>query len=81
MLHLFVAPTPFEGGSEYPYDGTTLSQLLAVLIVIVSVGSLALAVCLSLVTLAGEPLGSLYGAGTVFPPSPLASIAMRVLAT
>jgi len=72
MLHLFVAPTPFEDGCEFPYDGTTLSQLLAALIVIVSIGSLALAVCLSLVTLAGELLGNPYGAGTVFPLSPLA---------
>ena len=45
MLHLFVAPTPFGGWDKCPYDGTTLSQLLAVLIVIVSVGALALTVC------------------------------------
>jgi hypothetical protein len=81
MLHLFVAPTPFEGGCEYPYNGTTLSQLLAALIVIVSVGSLALAVCLSLFTLAGESLGNFYGAGTVFPPSPLAIGPGHVMAT
>jgi len=49
MLHLFVSPAPFEGWGDCPYDGTTLSQLLAVLIVIVSVGALALTVCLSLV--------------------------------
>jgi hypothetical protein len=82
MLHLFVAPTPVEGWGEYPYDGTNLSQLLAVLIVIVSVGSLALTVGLSLVTiLAGGALESPFGAGTVFPPSPLASMAILVLAT
>ena len=70
MLHLFVSPTPFEGWGDCPYDGTTLSQLLAVLIVIVSVGALALTVCLSLVIiLAG---GSPPGAGTVFPLTPLA---------
>jgi hypothetical protein len=57
MLHLFVAPAPFEAWDEYPYNGTTLSQLLAVLIVIVSVGALTLTVCLALVMLlAGEPL-------------------------
>jgi hypothetical protein len=82
MLHLFVAPTPFEGWSEYPYDGTTLSQLLAVLIVIVSVGSLALAACLSLVfILSGEPLGNPFGAGTVFPLTPLAIVSGHIMAT
>ena len=51
MLHLFVAPTPFEGWGEYPYDGTTL------LLVIVSLGALTLTVCLALVMLlSGEPL-------------------------
>jgi hypothetical protein len=51
MLHLFVAPTPFEGWGEYPYDGTT------VLLVIVSLGALTLTVCLALVMLlSGEPL-------------------------
>jgi hypothetical protein len=51
MLNLlFVAPSPFEGWGEYPYDGT-LSQLLAVLIVIISVVALALAVCRVLVML------------------------------
>ena len=65
----------FVGGSKAGdyFDaktGTTLSQLLAVLIVIVSVGALALTVCLSLVIiLAG---GSPPGAGTVFPLTPLA---------
>jgi hypothetical protein len=52
MLQLFVAPTPFEGWGEYPHDGTTLS-----LIVIVSVGALALTLCVALVTLfGGQPL-------------------------
>ena len=70
MLHLFVSPAPFESWGDCPYDGTSLSQLLAVLIVIVSVGALALTVCLSLVIiLAG---GSPPGAGTVFPLTPLA---------
>ena len=45
-------------------------------------GSLALTVGLSLVTiLAGGALESPFGAGTVFPPSPLASIAILVIAT
>jgi hypothetical protein len=48
MLHLFIAPAPFEGGDEYPFDGTTLSQLLAMLMVIVSLSALALTVCLAL---------------------------------
>jgi hypothetical protein len=72
MMHLFVAPTPFEGLGEYPYDGTNLSQLLAALIVIVSVGSLALAVCLSLLNILTGQLGNPFGAGPVFPLSPLA---------
>jgi hypothetical protein len=45
MLHLFVEPALFEDWGEHPYIGTTLSHLLAVLIVIVSVGALTLAVC------------------------------------
>jgi hypothetical protein len=45
MLHLFVAPAPFEDWGEHPYNETTLSQLLALLLVIVSVGALTLAVC------------------------------------
>ena len=53
MLQLFVAPTPFEGWGEYPHDGTTLS-----LIVIVSVGALALTLCVALLMLfADERLG------------------------
>ena len=70
MLHLFVSPAPCEGWGDCPYDGTSLSQLLAVLIVIVSVGALALTVCLSLVIIlvGGSPPGS----GTVFPLTPLA---------
>ena len=70
MLRLFVSPTPFEGWSDCPYDGTTLSQQLAVLIVIVSVGALALTVCLSLVIILAD--GSPPGAGTVFPLTLLA---------
>ena len=41
MVHLFVAPAPYEGWGECPYDGTNLSQLLAAFIVIVSVSPLA----------------------------------------
>src|SRR5262245_49328844 len=79
MLHLFVAPTPFEGGCEFPYDGTTLSQLLAALIVIVSIGSLALAVCLSLVTLAGNCWETLTAPERFFPCRPwrLAPVSWR----
>jgi hypothetical protein len=56
MLQLFVAPTPFEGWGERAYDGTPQRQLLAVLIV--SVGVLALTLCVALLMLfADEPLG------------------------
>jgi hypothetical protein len=56
MLQLFVAPTPFEGWGERAYDGTPQRQLLAVLIV--SVGALALTLCVALLMLfADEPLG------------------------
>jgi hypothetical protein len=49
MLQLFVAPTPFEGWGEHAYDGTSQRQLLAVLIV--SVGALALTLCVLLLML------------------------------
>ena len=56
MLQLFVAPTPFEGWGERAYDGTSQRQLLAVLIV--SVGVVALTLCVALLMLfADEPLG------------------------
>ena len=56
MLQLFVAPTPFEGWGERAYDGTPQRQLLAVLIV--SVGVVALTLCVALLMLfADEPLG------------------------
>ena len=56
MLQLFVAPTPFEGWGERAYDGKSQRQLLAVLIV--SVGALALTLCVALLMLfADEPLG------------------------
>ena len=56
MFQLFVAPTPFEGWGEHAYDGTSQRQLLAVLIV--SVGALALTLCVALLMLfADEPLG------------------------
>jgi hypothetical protein len=56
MLQLFVAPTPFEGWGERAYDGTSQRQLLAVLIV--SVGTLALTLCVALLMLfADDPLG------------------------
>ena len=55
MFQLFVAPTPFEGWGEHGYDGTSQRQLLAVLIV--SVGALALTVCVALLMgFSGEPL-------------------------
>ncbi len=51
MLHLFVPPAAFKGWSEYPYGGTTLDPLAAGVVVIVSVGALALAVYRILVML------------------------------
>ena len=52
MLQLFVAPTPFEGWGERAYDGTSHAVL------IVSVGALALTLCVALLMLfADEPLG------------------------
>ena len=56
MLQLLVAPTPFEGWSERAYDGTSQRQLLAVLIVSISV--LVLTLCVALLMLfADERLG------------------------
>jgi hypothetical protein len=54
MLHLFLAPAPSEAWGEYSYNGTTLSQLLAALIVIVSVGGLTLAACRILLMLLAD---------------------------
>jgi hypothetical protein len=63
---LFVPPTSFEGCGEYPYDRTTLGQLLAGLIVIVSLGALTLTLCYALsMLLVGEPLQGGFGP----PPS------------
>ena len=47
MLHLFVTPKSFEGWGDDPFDGATLSQLLALLILL-AVGALALTMCLAL---------------------------------
>ena len=54
VLHLFLAPAPSEAWGEYSYNGTTLKQLLAALIVIVSVGGLTLAVCRILLMLLAD---------------------------
>ena len=62
MLQLFVAPTPFEGWGERAYDGTSQRQLLAVLIV--SVGALALTLCVALLML----LGLLIRAASLYRP-------------
>jgi hypothetical protein len=47
MLYLFVPPTFFDGSGEQPSDGTTIRELLASLLVIVSLGALALTVCIA----------------------------------
>ena len=60
MFQLFVAPTPFEGWGEYAHDGTSQRQLLAVLIV--SVGALALTLCVALLML--------FLANRLEPPDP-----------
>jgi hypothetical protein len=58
MLQLFVPPTSFEGYGEPPYDETALSEFLAGLTVILSLGALTLGLyhVLSML-LFGEPLG------------------------
>ena len=67
MLQLFVAPTPFEGWGERAYDGTSQGQLLAVLIV--SVGALALTLCVALLMLfADDRLGLLIRAASLYRP-------------
>jgi hypothetical protein len=72
MSYLFVPPTPFQDWGESPVDGPALSQLLATLIVIASFSSLVAVIFVSLIRiLAGEPPYP-FGAGTVFPPTPLA---------
>jgi len=66
---------PLNGTNLFATGGlrTNLSQLLAALVVMVSVVSLALAVCRSLIMiLAGEPPVAPFGTGTVLPLSPLA---------
>jgi hypothetical protein len=45
MLHLFVPPTSFEGCGQSPYERTSISQLLASLIMFVSLGGLTLTLC------------------------------------
>ena len=56
MLQLFVPPTPFKDWGEHAFDGTSQRQLIAVLIV--SVGALALILCVALLSIfSGEPLG------------------------
>ena len=54
---LFAPPSSFESYGEHPCDPNNLSYLLAGLIVIVSVGALALILCRAvLMLLVGEPL-------------------------
>ena len=55
---LFVPSSSFEGFDEHPYDPTSLSQLLAGLIVIVSFVALTLTLCHALLSmLVGTPIG------------------------
>jgi hypothetical protein len=75
MSHLFVPKAPFQDWGEFPFDGSNLSQLLAALIMVASIASLVAVVSVSLISiLVGEPLSYPYGAGTVFPLTPLASV-------
>ena len=54
---LFVPTSSFEGFDEHPYDPTSLSQLLACLIVIVSFVALTLTLCHAiLMMLVGTPI-------------------------
>jgi hypothetical protein len=48
MLHLFVPPTSFDGWGEHSSDRTTIRELLASLLVIVSLGAVALTICIAL---------------------------------
>ena len=79
MLQLFVAPTPFEGWGERAYDGTSQRQLLAVLIV--SVGALALTLCVGLLMLfPGEPPWALLIRGASLYQACLISVSRRMAA-
>ena len=54
MLHLFVTPKSFEGRGDDPFNGTSLSEL-PLLLILIAVGALALILCLALVMFfAGE---------------------------
>ena len=75
MSHVFVPTTPFQNGGEFPFDGSYLSQLLAALIMVASFASLVVVISVSLISiLTGEPQIHPFGAGTVFPLTPLASV-------
>ena len=75
MSHLFVPTAPFQDWGDFPFDGSNLSQLLAALIMIASFASLVVVISVSLISiLTGELLIYPFGAGTVFPLTPLASV-------
>ena len=63
MFQLFV-PTSFEGWGEHAHDGTPQRQLLAVLIV--SVGALALTLCVALLMLTDDDLTTIKGSRELF---------------
>jgi hypothetical protein len=65
---LFVPPWSVEGYGESPYDPSDFSHLLAVFIMIVSVGALTITLCRALLMLLmGVPVELLGGFGP--PPS------------
>jgi hypothetical protein len=67
LMLLFVPPTSFETWGEHPFHWAALSQLLASLIMIVSVGALFVTLCHALIVLLlGEPIDLQNGFG---PPS------------
>jgi hypothetical protein len=64
---LFVPPTSFEAWGEHPFHWAALSQWLASVIMIVSVGALFVTLCHALIViLVGEPIELQSGFG---PPS------------
>jgi hypothetical protein len=64
-MHLFIPPTFFEGCGEYPHEGASISDLLAGLVMIVSIGALTLTLCYALtMLLVGIPLETGFGPPT-----------------
>jgi hypothetical protein len=74
MLNLFVPTGPFQDWGEYPSDWMRLSQLIAELMVIVSLAALTLTLCRALLMLSFGELAISEG----FGPPPSQHVALRV---